>query len=94
MNAGLRRDFQLPAFPFFSLPAAATPGRVCTERERRGERLRNGGHERGGGEKEEEAETLGGSAYVKTAQRRSARRRKQPAHVREADGVRRDRMSE
>lgn len=37
--------------------------------------------------KKKEAEKQGGSAYVKTAQRRSERQRKQPAHVHEADGV-------
>lgn len=34
-----------------------------------------------------EAEKRRGSAYVKTAQRRLERQRKQPAHVREPDGV-------
>lgn len=33
------------------------------------------------------AENQRGSTYVKTAQRHSERQRKQPAHVREADGV-------
>lgn len=41
-----------------------------------------------GQKKRKVAEKQRGSTYVRTAQRRSERERKQPAHVQEADGVR------
>lgn len=54
VNARLRRDSQLPGFPFFSLPAAVAPERVGMERELRRavEERRTGkrrGKKRGGG---------------------------------------------